>query len=271
MKSDQLLDAIGYINDEAIQDAKAYRRSKPHYGVKLFMIAAAIVLLSVTAMAAVRGFLRPAEVPKQFNDHTLSDAFDSENAININTTVTSGGYTFTLLAIVNGESISDYIGSATQRQPERTYVILAAQNTDGTPIQIETYEDELYKLMVSPLIKGLEPLWFNVASMGGSASNCLVDGVVYYLVECDSIMMFADRGLYLGVCSSPFIMLDTFKFDENTGEIAANPDSPGINIVFDLPIDASYADPEQAEQYLEQFCHEMGLDGILAPSGNSRP
>ena len=84
MKSDQLLDAIGLINDEAIQDAKAYRRSKPHYGVKLFMIAAAIVLLSTTTMAAVWNFLRPAEVPEQFNNHSLSDAFDSDKAININ-------------------------------------------------------------------------------------------------------------------------------------------------------------------------------------------
>ena len=271
MNSNQLLDAIGLINDEAIQDAKTYRRSKPYYGVKLFLIAAAIVLLSTTAMAAAWILLRPAEVPKQFNNHTLSDAFDSEKAIIINDSITSGEYTFTLMAVVNGEGISDYFGTAVERQPERTFVILAVQNADGTPIQMETFDDELSQLMVSPLVKGLEPLWVNVASMGGSASSCLVDGVVYRLVECDSFMMFADRGLYLGVCSSPFIMLDTFKFDKITGEITANPDSPGINIVFDLPVDASYADPERAEQYLEQLYHELGLDDVLAASENSTP
>lgn len=270
MKSDQLLDAIGLINDEAIQDAKAYRRSKPHYGVKLFMIAAATVLLSTTAMAAAWIFLRPAEVPEQFNDHALSDAFDSEKAININVSVTSGEYTFTVLAIVSGEGISDYIGSAVELQPDRTFMILAIQNADGTPIQ----EDELdgfSNFLVTPLIKGLEPWEFNIVAMGGSGSVCVVDGVVYWLTECDNVIMFADRGLYLGICSCPFIMADTFKFDKITGEITSNPDFVGTNLVFELPIDASYADPQRAEQYLKQLCERLGWDYPLPPSESNIP
>lgn len=125
MKSDQLLDAIGFINDEAVRDAKAYRRSKLNYGTKLFMIAAAIMLLTTTAAAAVWAFLRAAEIPERQNNYTLSDAFDSEKAININVSVTSGEYTFTLLAVVSGDGISDYFDSAMQRQPERTYAVLA--------------------------------------------------------------------------------------------------------------------------------------------------
>lgn len=252
MKSDQLLDAIGFINDEAIQDAKAYGRPKSHYGVKLFMIAAAIVLLSTTTMAAVWHFLRPAEVPEQFNDHALSDAFDSEKAININVSATSGEYTFTVLAIVSGEGISDYIGSAVDLQPDRTFIILAIQNADGTPIQEDEF-DGFSNFLVSPLIKGLKTWEFNIFTMGGYSSKCLVDGVIYWLTECDNVIMFADRGLYLGICSCSFITADTFKFDKITGEISSNPDFVGTNIVFELPIDASYADPERAEQYLKEF------------------
>ena len=107
--------------------------------------------------------------------------------------------------------------------------------------------------MVTPMIRGVKPWVVNAASMGGSFSDSLVDGVVYRLVECDSIMIFADRGLYLGVCAEPFINRDTFKFDESTGEITVNPDYPGACAVFELPIDASHADPEQAEQYLERY------------------
>lgn len=267
MKSDQLLDAVGFINDEAIQDAKAYRRSKPHYGVKLFMIAAAIVLLSTTAVAAAWMFLRPAEVPEQFNNHTLSDAFDSEKAINLNVSATSGEYTFTALAIVSGESISDYIGSAMDRQPDRTFIILAIQNVDGTPFQEEEF-DGFGDLLITPLIKGLEPWRFNIVSMGGSGSGCVADGVMYFLMECDNVIMFADRGLYLGICSGMFVGVETFRFDEITGEIASNPDFPGLSVVLELPIDASYADPERAEQYLKQLCDQLGWDYPIAPVEN---
>ena len=257
MKSDQLLDAIGFINDEAVQDAKAYRSSARHYGIRLFVIAAAIMLLSTTAMAAVWMFLRAAEIPKRHGDYTLSDSFDSEKAININESVTSGEYTFTLLAIVSGDGISDFIGSAMQRQPERTYTVLAIQNADGSPIQKGDLFDVTNNFMVTPLIRGVKPWVVNAASMGGSFSDSLVDGVVYRLVECDSVMMFADRGLYLGVCSDPFINSNTFNFDETTGEITVNPDYSGASAVFELPIDASYADPEQAERYLERFHEDL--------------
>lgn len=258
MKSDRLLEAIGFINDEAIQDAKAYRRPKSRRWFRLYALVAAIILLSTTAMATWM-FLRPAEILERMEDHTLSDAFDSEKAININVSATSGEYTFTLLAIVSGEDISDYLGSVAERKPERTYIVLTMQKTDGTPIQEETYE-ELNQFMVTPLIKGEDPSRINVVSMGGSFSSSLVNGVVYRLVECDNVMMFADRGLYLGVCSSMFVRRDTFKFDEITGEIAVNPDYSGISVVFELPIDVSYADPERAEQYLGQLYRELCLE-----------
>lgn len=269
MKSDQLLDAIGFINDEAIQDAKAYRHPKSHRWIKLYTIVAAIILLSTTAIA-VRIFLRPAEIVEQLEDHTLSDAFDSEKAININVSATSGEYTFTLLAIVSGENISDYLGSFAEKTPERTYVILAIQKTDGSPIQEEIF-DELSQFVVTPLIKGEDPSSVNIFSMGGFASSTLIDGVVYRLVECDSVMMFADRGLYLGVCSSMFIRKDTFMLDEITGEIAVNPDYSGISAVFELPIDVSYADPERAKQYLEQLHGEPDLEDAPDTSEGNTP
>ena len=241
MKKEQLLDAIGFINDEAVRDAKAYQSPKRHYGSRLFIIAAAIMLLTTTAVAAVWMLLRASDIAERKGDYTLSDAFDSEKAISINESITSEGYTFTLLAI------------AMQRQPERTYVVLAIQNADGNPIQKEDLFDLTNNFMVTPMIRGVKPWVVNAASMGGSFSDSLVDGVVYRLVECDSIMIFADRGLYLGVCSEPFINRDTFKFDESTGEITVNPDYPGASAVFELPIDASHADPEQAERYLERY------------------
>lgn len=267
MKSDNILDAIGSINEEAVWDAREYRRSRPRRWIGLCAAAAAVVLLSTTALAAWM-LLRPAQVPEQFNNHTLSAAFDSEDAININASVTAGDYTFTLMAIVSGEGLSDFGGSAAQVQPERTYTVLAIQNADGSPIEEEAAFEVTNGFMVTPLIQGLNPWQYNIASMGGSYSEALVDGVVYRLTECDSIMMFADRKLYLGVCDSPFVMNGTFLFDEATGEISVNPDYQGASAVFELPIDPGCADPEGAAEYLEEFEKRMAPVSA-APGGGT--
>lgn len=252
MKSDQILDAVGLINEEAVLDAREYRRPRSRHWVRLCAAVAAAVLMSSTAMAAWM-LLRPAQVPEQFHDDTLSGAFDSEDAVNINASATSGGYTFTLMAIVSGEGLSNFGGSAAQVQPERTYAVLAIQNADGSPIPEEQEFDITNSIMVTPLIRGLAPWQYNIASMGGSFSQALVDGVAYRLVECDDIMAFADRGLYVGVCGVPFVMRDTFLFDEATGEIGVNPEFQGASAVFELPIDPSLGDPERAEEYLAEF------------------
>lgn len=86
--------------------------------------------------------------------------------------------------------------------------------------------------------------------MNGNCSEFVEDGVLYRLLECDTVAMFADRGLYIGVCSGFIPGPDTFLMDQETGEIAANPDYPGISVVFDLPLDPALADPAQAEEYL---------------------
>ena len=47
MKNDQILDAIGTINDEAIADARAYQRPKTRRWVKWGAMAACVCLLVI--------------------------------------------------------------------------------------------------------------------------------------------------------------------------------------------------------------------------------
>lgn len=222
-----------------------------------FSTAAAIVLACIvlaTAAFAAWKLLNPGEVAEQFENHTLSAAFDSDTAININESVTSGGYIFTLLAVVTGEDITDMPYYSEDVQDERTYAVVAIQRADGTPMPA-TQDDEYGQepFFASPLVRGQNPAQVNAVTMNGGYSETVVDGAMYRIVTCDGVSMFADRGLYFGICTERFINRDTFAFDEETGEISVNPDYKGASAIFDLPLDPSLADPEKAEQYLNDL------------------
>jgi len=113
---------------------------------------------------------------------------------------------------------------------------------------------------VSPYIKGLEPWQVNAHTMNGGYSEMVVDGIMYRILDCDEIMMFADRGVYLGISTGSFYDSQAFIYDDQTGELKANPDYDGSSVVFDLPLDKKYADPERAEQY---------LNSLYTPSGDN--
>jgi hypothetical protein len=51
----------------------------------------------------------------------------------------------------------------------------------------------------------------------------------------------------------PFYNNQAFIYDEQTGEITANPDYIGASVIFNLPVDKSLADPIKAEQYISDF------------------
>ena len=44
-----------------------------------------------------------------------------------------------------------------------------------------------------------------------------------------------------------------FHYDEATGAITAEPDYAGVNLVFDLPLDAAKADPTAAQAFLGEW------------------
>lgn len=222
------------------------------------VFAVMMVMFTTTAFAAWH-FLKPSDVAKKFNDNTLSVAFDSETAININKSVRSGEYIFTLLAVVSGKDITDTPYDSEGIQDERMYALAAFQNADGSPWpgpQEEAYGQPAF--LATPLVKGLKPWNVNAVTMNGGYEETVVDGVLYRIVECDSVAMFADRGLYFAVCSTPFIDNSTFRYDEKTGEISVNPEFDGASALFELPMDPSMADAQKAKAYLADFLDENG-------------
>ena len=245
-------------SDALIQKTKhKMKKEKPTMIKRSFktalVVAAAMVLLATTAFAAWH-FLTPGEVADKLENPALSAAFNGENAININKSVTSGDYIFTLLAIVSGKDISDQLYfSNCELRNDRSYIATAIQKADGSPMPCYQ-EDGFLPFYISPYVKGQKPWQVNAHTLGGGYAETVVDGVWYRLVEFENITMFADRGVYIGITDGSCPNNQAYLLDEQTGELSVNPDYDGTNILFELPIDKSLADPEKAQAF---------LDGIL--------
>lgn len=219
---------------------------------KSFIAAACIIactLLLPVSIYAAQKLLSPKEISVEIEDDKLGEAFQKDGE-EVYQSVTDGVYKATYLGHVNGEFMSERAGSAWELNPERTYVAVAIERIDGTEI---TYEDNLF---VSPLIQGLKPWEYNIASMHGSYVSPMIDGILYRIIECDSIEAFADKELYLIVSDTSFYSVDAYHYDEVTGLITVNDDYPGTNILFSMKLDPSKADSEKAQAYLEQLEEE---------------
>ncbi|MFC4775449.1 hypothetical protein ACFO9Q_01450 [Paenibacillus sp. GCM10023252] len=242
---EKLNESIIYQLKERSQTNYKYRK-----GLSAGLLAAVLLLvLSVSAYAATQLFSAQLVV-EHLGDQMLADAFESKDAIQINQTKASGDYRFTLHGLVSGAGLSKF--HRKDVYPDRTYAVVSISTQDGRPMP-STHDPEYGKapFFVTPLIKGLKPWQFNIASMKGAYSETVIDGVMYRLIECDQVEMFADKGVYLAISGTTFYSIKAFSYDENTGEIHAREDYPGAAVLFDLPLDVTKADPAKAEAYLK--------------------
>ena len=212
--------------------------------IPVLIIACCILLFcSVTAFAAWK-FLAPKDIAMEHGDKQLSEAFKSEDAILMDESQTYDDYTITLLGTVTGRNITDFVTEGDNVNPNRTYAVIAISKTDGTPMP-DTSSAEYGKtpFLVSPLIQGLNPRKYNIVTMDGGYSEIIKDGIMYRMIECDNVEIFADKKIYLCVTNTVFFDTDAYIFDEDTGEITVNSEYNGMNLLFDLPLNKNKADP----------------------------
>lgn len=216
--------------------------------------AAMMVAVSVTAVAAWQ-YRSAADVAEEAGDGKLAGHFeeqpggaaDMENGgqqlpVPAEGSQRLGGYEVAFLGMVSGEDLSEYERrSGGEVLSDRTYCVVAIRREDGTAM-----EPGGGSFFVSPLISGLDPVWYNVASFGGNYSEFAEDGVLYRLVECDNITCFADRELYLCVTDTLFYDKALYDYDQESGKVSRNEGYQGLNALFGLKVDASLADGEKA-------------------------
>lgn len=239
------------LNEEIFcrMDMKKTEGEKLHMTKKKY-IAAAVVLICLlvvpVSVYAAYKYLLPKEAAREMDDSKLGQAFE-EKGKDVLQTVTDGSYKVTYLGHVTGETISDRTGSSWDLHPDRLYVAVAVEKADGSDM---SYDDDIF---VSPLIQGLAPWKYNIATMNGSYMADIIDGVMYRIIECDNIEVFADRKLYLAVSNTRFFSNEAYNFDEVTGEITVNEAFEKTNVLFDMELDSSKANPVKAKEYLDQL------------------
>ncbi|MBE6034740.1 MAG: hypothetical protein E7222_08590 [Clostridiales bacterium] len=224
--------------------------------MRKFTAAAILCVLlgcTVTGFAAWK-FLMPQNVALECRDKELAKAFESKDAVIMNESQTYGGYNFTLLGAVSGEFLKDFCSAGNQVSTAKTYAVVAIAKTDGAPMP-KTSEDSYGKepLFISPLIQGLNPKDYNIVTMNGGYSEIVRDGIMYRIIECDNIEMFADKALYLCISNTNFFETAAYSFDEKTGVITSNSSYKGMKLLFDLPLKTNKADKKAAEQYLKNL------------------
>lgn len=225
------------------------------------MIAALVLCMSSATVYAAWKYLSPSDVAENIQDIKLSEVFLSEQALIINETQSYGDYSVTLLSMISGEMLSEYPhyknGSVAA---DRTYAVVAIEYTNGVSMP-DTSEDGYGELefFASPLIGDHNPAFYNIASMSGNYTDMVQDGVLYRLLECDNVEMFADHDLYLCVSEGMFYNTEAYCYDKLTGKISRNENYEGLNALFDLPVDISKANPEKAAEYIAGLGFESDI------------
>uniref|UniRef100_UPI0040571CA8 hypothetical protein n=1 Tax=Acetatifactor sp. TaxID=1872090 RepID=UPI0040571CA8 len=246
------------LNLQIMQEAKEREYMKLFKKKKMpaVVLVAAMILCfgSITVVAAWK-HLSPDMVAEKIQETKLADAFQGEDAILVNETQSMAGYNVTLLGIVSGEELAAVpMMNNGKLVTDKTYVVTAIENADGTPMP-DTSDEEygIDTFLVTPLITGLNPRDYNAVTMNGGYHEIWENGILYRITECDNVEIFADRKLYIAVLDDTFYQADAYRYDEGTGEIARNEDYNGLNVLFTLPIPSNLADPEAAVAYVEQM------------------
>lgn len=217
-----------------------------NYNVKrTVIIAAAIICLVCSTVFAAFHLMNAKDAAKSLGDTKLAQYFNEHGGVY--DTVTDGEYKATVLGIVSGENLSDFKSSSWEIFSERTYAVVAVEKNDGSAM---TFDDEI---LVTPLISGLNPWQYNIFTMNGGYVADIIDGVLYRIIEFDSIEYFADRDVYMAILSEPFLNNKTYAYNETTGEITAKSDYDGTNILIKLNLDKSKANHEKAREYLDKL------------------
>lgn len=217
--------------------------------VRAVAIAAAVALFTVSAYAASH-WLSPAQVAERHGDPMLAQAFESEDAVRLNQSVQTENFCVTLAGLVSGENLSSWTSQADQA---RTYAVMILESLDGTPLDREDFS--LMDYTVTPLVAGFTPWTVNSWTLNAGVSLLEQDGVLYYLLDTQSIEMFADHTVYLAFYQGTAPSQSTFAMAED-GTISFVEPFDGPHALFALPLDKSKADPAAVERFMD----ESGFD-----------
>lgn len=248
------------LHQKVMQNWKEKTGMKKRNYYKAAAAAAAVVLASTITVGAAMRFFTPKEAASELSGVEAAELFESDDAVYINETQEGKQYNYTLLGITEGANILQLDTEGERLDKDAFYAVVAVSNKDGSNLSLNDFWDSENGHFISPLIQGLEPWRYNIASMNGGYSEMEKNGVVYRMINCDKIGYFADRNLYLCISDTNFYETDAYDYDEQSGLITRNEDYEGTNLLFDLPIKSDRANARLAEEYLKELEKEWNSD-----------
>lgn len=244
------------------EGAARLQKGEPDMKKRKLTVAAAVVLAAACLGGGVYAagvLLSAPQAAEAMGESDVAALFEGDEAVAVNQTQSDAGYDVTLLGLATGEHLTDTWSSGwTDGEPENgtTYAVVAVRKSDGTPMPELSDESDPFRLsnsfaQIRLAIPDLQPAqyWLNP-----ERKDMVQDGVRYLFLGCDNVEAFADRDVVLCVSTgSAFYNTEAFQFDAATGAITADPDYAGVNLVFDLPLDAGKADPEAAQAWIDEW------------------
>lgn len=249
----------------SLEDIMSEKRSYRQRSKVVAAVVCTVILLGSGSVYAANHYLNPSQIVDEISaDSALSKAFADKDAITINETQTSNGYDITLLGLVSGEKLGLCVPDETKKEvsDKHSYAALAISKSEGSKMSNRNF-------CVSPLINGEAFTDVNAATLNVGLSWFEKDGVIYELIECDNLEIFADRGVYLSLVDNFGDEVAAFRMNEATGKYHKVEDYAGTSALFTLPLDKDKADTVAADKFLASLKREEDseTDGERAAVG----
>lgn len=205
--------------------------------------AAMIAAISLTAFAAYY-LLTPKDVATRLERYELAEVFSKNDTTFDIPSQASGNYTIELLGMTSGKNLDKVV--ETDVDKELTYIVGAISKTDGTAMT------DYSNLMITPLVEGYKPWQINIFTLGSGGKHTFIyEGVEYFLVECNSIEIFADKQVYIAVYEGCAPSTTEFDVADN-GAISFKESYTGTKALFEIPLDKSKADSDAVKALLDK-------------------
>lgn len=226
-------------------ETEEFTMTKKSFNIKkTLLLAAAIVLLIGTSVYAAYRLLSPREIAMQAGYENLASVFEKDGCKFDLPPQQSGDYTIRILGITSGKNLTRFVDV----DKERSFIVGAISRTDGGKLADYT------GIQMSPLISGYEPWSVNIFTLNGGKSEFISDDDMadYFVYECDTLEIFADRTVYISFYEGIAPSKEIFKYNAD-GTIDFNESYTGVKALFEIPLDKSKANPEKAAEIAEQI------------------
>lgn len=223
------LDSVGFSQDFEEKTLNLIGEKKKSYKTGKIIktavsVAAIAILMSISAFALPK-MLTARQVAEKLHMTQIGEILESEDA-KIEQSISCDNLIMTLHSAVHGKELINRNGIDIEE--DRDYFVISVISKDG-----KEFDMAANKIRFTPLVKGYEVHKVNVCTLGTSIQIIQENGVLYYLINAETLKPFAGREIYLAAFEGMMPFNKLVSTDNGGFEYADNYD--GVRAIFTLP------------------------------------